>query len=211
MLSRFALGYESLCRFVLVALTINISMLIHTLLGVFLIGAFPSVSAAYSTWRTWFLDTDREWTVKQTWRIFHEAWKDDIKDANTLGWLETAAWLFLMYDRWILTVNGLGFFGFAASGLITVIIVAYALFTMLTWMVHVNFDETIAWTMRISLGMIVAKPLCSLLILLLLVFVVYLCIACPGVVAAFGLSGPIFGTVGCVYVVGGLPGMTRHT
>ena len=78
MLRSFAVGYERFCRIVLMIAVTHVAFLVHTLMGVVVIGLFPSISATYTTYRTWWLDEDHSWSIRQTWTVFHRAWKDEL-------------------------------------------------------------------------------------------------------------------------------------
>ena len=58
-MTRVALTYERLCRIVLMVFVVNVAMLVHTLMGLILGGFFPSIAAAYATFRTWLIDEDQ--------------------------------------------------------------------------------------------------------------------------------------------------------
>ena len=74
-MKRFAVGYEFLCRIVMMVVVANVAFLVHTLLGLVVVGFFPSIAATYATFRTWLLDVDdRSWSISRTWRTFHQAW-----------------------------------------------------------------------------------------------------------------------------------------
>ena len=67
-MKRFAVGYEFLCRIIMMIVVVNVAFVAHTLLGLIVGGLFPSVAASYATFRSWLLDVDdRSWTVKRTW------------------------------------------------------------------------------------------------------------------------------------------------
>ena len=85
-MTRVALTYERLCRIVLMVFVVNVAMLVHTLMGLIVGGFFPSIAAAYATFRTWLIDEDQSWRVRQTWTVFHRAWKDELTQANLFGW-----------------------------------------------------------------------------------------------------------------------------
>ena len=68
-MTRVALTYERLCRIVLMVFVVNVVMLIHTLMGLILGGFFPSIAAAYATFRTWLIDEDQSWRIRQTWTV----------------------------------------------------------------------------------------------------------------------------------------------
>ena len=44
-MKRFAVGYEFLCRIVMMVVVANVAFLVHTLLGLVVVGFFPSIAA----------------------------------------------------------------------------------------------------------------------------------------------------------------------
>lgn len=207
MLGRFAVGYERFCHMVLMAIVINIAMIAYTFAGVVLAGFFPAVAASYATWRTWLLDDDRSWTIRRTWSVFHSFWRSEFAGANALGWIQLTVWIVLLYDRWIITHNNMGRMGAAAAGLMMVVSVMFAVFTLVSWVMFVHFNESIPWVLRMTARMIVVRPLCSIAVTLLCMLIIGIWSTWPGLLVACGLAIPPGVTVGCVYAFGRLPGL----
>ena len=119
-------------------------------------------------------------------------------------------WTLLIWEYWFVQHNDLGTVGFAISGALLVINLIYGLFAFLSWAVHVNFDEKAPWVVRTSLSMVIARPLCSLMVLLLFLITVWAYYMWPGLMMVFGVAVPIFATMMAVYSWGRLPGMDVH-
>ncbi|OZG62049.1 drug resistance transporter EmrB/QacA subfamily [Bifidobacterium lemurum] len=210
-MKRFAVGYEFICRMIMMVVVVHIAFIAHMLMGLVVAGFFPSIAAAYATYRTWLLDVDdRSWTMKQTWSVFHQAWKAELKPANALGYPQFVVWLVLIWEYWLMNWNDLGPVGYGVSGALLVLNVVYGLFVMMSWAVHVNFDERLWWQVRTSFQMVVARPLCSLMLALLLLLVVWAYYTWPGLMVAFGVAAPAFAAMGAIYSFGRLPGMDVH-
>ena len=73
-----------------------------------------------------------------------------------------------------------------------------------------SYEESPVWIVRTTLAMIVARPLCSLLQVGLLILTVLVWVQWPGILMVFGLSLPMFCTAWIVYSFGRLPGMDIH-
>ena len=210
-MSRFAVGYEFICRVILMIAVVHVAFIIHTLLGLGIVGLMPSIAASCATYRTWLLDVDdRSWTVKRTWLTFHKAWKADLKQANIFGWPQMLVWMLLIWEYWFVQHNDLGVVGIGVSGVLLVINLVYGLFVFMSWPVRSNFDQSPWWVVRTSLSMVVARPLCSLMVLLLFVLTVWAYWQWPGLVMVFGVSVPVFATMMAVYSWGRMPGMDIH-
>ena len=95
-------------------------------------------------------------------------------------------------------------------GVLLLIIVVLAVFSSLVWVVRANYEESPVWIVRTTLAMIVARPLCSLLQVGLLILTVLVWVQWPGILMVFGLSLPMFCTAWIVYSFGRLPGMDIH-
>lgn len=206
-MARFAVGYEQVCRVILTAFVINVAFIVHTVMGLVVAGLFPSIAAAYSTWRTWINSADHWWTCKETWTVFHRAWKSELKQANLAGWPMLLLWLLVIYDYSVVNFHDAGPLGYLSAGVLLLVIVVYGAFSMEFWVVHANFDENIRWCVKMTLQMLLCRPLCTLLMLVCFVFTVLIWLTWPGVLMAFGLSLPVFLAAGCVYYFGRIPGL----
>lgn len=206
-MARFAVGYERVCRAIMTAFIIHVAFIVHTLMGLVVVGLFPAVSASFATWRTWMVAEDRWWTCKETWTIFHRAWKADLRKANLAGWPQLVLWLVVIYDYYIANWCDASTLGYATSGLLLLIIVIYGLFSLTFWTVMANFDESILWCVKMTLQMLLCRPLCTVCILVSLVFIAAAWGTWPGIFVAFGLSPLVFASSGCVYYLARIPGM----
>ncbi|HJG41611.1 YesL family protein [Bifidobacterium pullorum] len=207
MLARFSVGYEQVCRAILTAFVINVAFIVHTVMGLVVAGLFPSVAAAYATWRTWIISEDHWWTCKETWTVFHRAWKSEFQQANIAGWPQLLLWLLLIYDYSVVNWHDAGVMGYLSSGVLLVVLVVYGAFSMLFWAIRANFDENIRWCVKMTLQMLLCRPLCTLCLLVGFLMTVMVWLTWPGVLLAFGLSLPVLVAVGCVYFFGRIPGL----
>lgn len=208
---RFAVGYEFVCRIIMMVAVVHLAFLTHMLLGLVLAGFFPSIAASCSVYRTWILDLhDRSWTVKQTWKAFHQAWKEELGPANIFGWPQFLLWVLLIWEYWLTMSNDMGTTGLVVSGLLLVLNIVYGLFVCLSWVVRSNFAQGPIWVVKTSLSMVIARPLCSLMLVLLLLITVWAYYTWPGLMVAFGLAVPIFADMMAVYSWGRIPGMDVH-
>ena len=168
-MKRFAVGYEFLCRIIMMIFVVHVAFLAHTLLGLVLVGFFPSMAATCTTYRTWLLDLkDRSWTVRQTWMTFHRAWRSELAAANRFGWPQLLVWALLIWEYWLTMTNDMGTLTPVVSGLLLLLNLLYGLFVLLSWPVRSNFDESPLWAARTALSMVAGRPLCSLMVLALL-------------------------------------------
>ena len=176
-------------------------------MGLVVAGLFPSVAAAYATWRTWIISEDHWWTCKETWTVFHRAWKSEFQQANIAGWPQLLLWLLLIYDYSVVNWHDAGVMGYLSSGVLLVVLVVYGAFSMLFWAIRANFDENIRWCVKMTLQMLLCRPLCTLCLLVGFLMTVLVWLTWPGVLLAFGLSLPVLVAVGCVYFFGRIPGL----
>ncbi|MFC7624746.1 YesL family protein [Microlunatus sp. GCM10028923] len=207
---KFAVGYERLARTIVMVFVVNVAFLVHTVMGVIFAGFFPSVAASYATFRTWVLDGDRSWAFGQTWTVFHRAWRQELLSANAFGWPQLAVGVLLLWDRYLANQNDMGIAGIAVSGLLFAIIVLFALFVAVSWAIRSHFDERPWWLVRASLRMVLARPVCSLALIVLLAVVAWAWYTWPGILVCFGLATPIFVIVTTIYSFGRLPGLDSY-
>ncbi len=210
-MKRFVVGYEFLCRMILMILVVHVAFIVHTVLGLVFLGLFPSIAASCSTYRSWLLDVDdRSWSIRQTWTVFHRTWKSECGRANLFGYPQIAVWLLLIWEYWLVQNNDMGILGIAVSGVLLLLNLLYGLFVFLSWTVRSNFDEGFTWVLRTSLTMVLARPFCSLMVFLLFIITIWAYVTWPGLMVAFGAAVPIFATMMVVYSWGRLPGMDVH-
>lgn len=210
-MKRFAVGYEFIARIIMMVLFVHIAFIVHTVLGLVVGGFFPSLAASYSTYRTWLIDVqDRSWTVKRTWTVFHDAWKAELVSANAFGWPQFIIWALLIWEYWLTMTNDMGTLGVAVSGVLLVLNLIYGLFVSLSWAIRSNFDEGFVWVLRTSLSMVIARPLCSLMVFVLFLITAWAYYTWPGLMVAFGVAVPVFATMMAVYSWGRLPGLDIH-
>lgn len=202
----FAVRYEAACRFVLMLAVIGGSMVLFTLRGAVVAGLFPSIAAVCATFRTWILDADRSWSVVHTFRVFSEAWRDEFPRANWPGYGIAAVWAVLLVDYRILSQVALDAWGSAASGVVIVVTILFAVFSLAFWVVRANFDEPVGWLARTTAQMIIARPACTLVLLALMFLTIWLAVTAPALAFIAGPPALIFAAVGVVYAFGRLSG-----
>lgn len=207
MFARFAVGYEQVCRVILTGFIINVAFIVHTVMGLVIVGFFPSIAAAYDTWRTWIISPEHWWTCKETWTVFHRSWKAELKSANLVGWPMLLLWALVIFDYSVVNYHDAGPVGYASAGVLLLIILIYGMFSMEFWVIHANFAESNWWCVKMTLQMLLCRPLCTLVQLLAFVFTLLIWLTWSGVLVAFGLSLPILLSVGVVYYLGKIPGM----
>ncbi|WP_146197444.1 YesL family protein [Promicromonospora sp. AC04] len=185
---------------------VNLAILVHSFLGLVVVGWFPSVAAAYGTWRHWFRESAPQWTARETWATFHHLWRGELGAANLLGWPLTLAGALLVLELRLMTHEVAGASGAATGGALTVILFALVLFAMLVWVVRAHFDQTSWWAARTTVQMLLARPICSLMLAVLGLITLWTWSQWPGLLVVFGAALPIFLVTAIVYYLGGLPG-----
>lgn len=205
----FAVAYERCCRAILVVLVVNVAIVIHTICGLVLLGWFPSMTAACSVYRSWILSEDRGWGVAQTWTMFHRTWRCDIVKANQLGWCQGLAGALLAYAQWLTWHNDMGVYGYACGGVLLLASLWYGVWCLESWVIRAHFEATNRWVAVMAWRMVMARPLCTVGVLGVLLFTVCVWCTWPGIFMAFGVSLPLALTVVLVSVCGRLPGLRR--
>ncbi|MCH9276981.1 DUF624 domain-containing protein [Bifidobacterium amazonense] len=205
-MSLFSERYMTAMRFVLVAFVVFVASLAHTLLGLVVVGLFPSLGATVGVFRRWALAEDRTWTIKETWLLFHRLWKSELAGSNALGWLEAVLWAVLLFDYWVVNFHETSAFGTFLAGFLLVLMVFSLLVTAVSWVLHAHFTENTAWVFRMSVQMIIARPLMSLILACGELAALAACWQWPGLFMTFGWT--IFAAVATwvVWMYGKLPG-----
>lgn len=210
MLARFSVAYERFCRLLVTIFVVNVAILAHTLMGAVVLGFLPSLAVTCSTFRMWLLSEDRSICAKEVWKTFHGFWKSEFKRANLFGWPLIVLWAVIIIDCCMMSRHARNSFDIAISGVLLLLIAVLVMFTCLVWVVRANYAERSVWIVRTTLAMIVARPLCSLLQVGLLILTVLVWVQWPGILMVFGLSLPMFCTAWIIYSFGRLPGMDIH-
>ena len=205
-MSLFAERYVTAARFVLVAFITVVASIAHTLMGLGVAGLFPSLAATVGVLRRWALAEDRTWTITETWRLFHRLWKAELVGANSLGWLEAGLWAVLLFDYWIVNFHVTSVFGTFLAGFLFLLMLFVLLVTVVSWVLHAHFDEGVTWVFRMSVQMVIARPLMSLILACAELAVLALCWQWPGLFMTFGWSFPAAVAVWVVWQYGRLPG-----
>ena len=133
---------------------------------------------------------------------FFRAFKENFKQA-TVVWLVCLAIIIVMLGD----ISIMGQLPPVFHSVLLVVLVVYGAFSMLFWAIRANFDENIRWCVKMTLQMLLCRPLCTLCLLVVFLMTVLVWLPWPGVLLAFGLSLPVLVAVGCVYFFGRIPGL----
>ncbi len=101
-----------------------------------------------------------------------------------------------------------GDFDIMVSGVLLLIIVVLAVFSSLVWVVRAQYEESPVWIVGTTLAMIVARPLCSLLQVGLLILTVLVWVQWPGLDGVRLVAADVLHSLD--YLFGRLPGMDIH-
>lgn len=205
-MSSFSERYVNAARLVLIAFITFIASIAHTMLGLVVAGLFPSVAATVGVFRRWALAEDHTWTIKETWLLFHRLWRAELGRANVLGWIEAVLWAVLLFDYWVVNFHVTNAFGTFLAGFLLFLMVFVLLATVVSWVLHAHFNEPVRWIVRMTLQMIIARPLMSLILAASELAVLAAYWQWPGLLMTFGLSIPSAVSTWVVWQYGHLPG-----
>ena len=207
-MAQFAVLYEKFCRTIVIIFTVHVAIVVHALMGAVVVGFFPAIAAAHNTYRVWLLNDDRLWRVRETWLVFHREWKASMRSAQAIGWLQFGISLLLAYDYFIVNWNvRTGMLGVVLSGFFVVLLAVMILWSAMCWAVQAHFSERTTWIMRYAFSMVIARPLCSVLLGCAIFMIAWCYVQWPGLIIGFGTSTFAFATEIIVYCFGKLPGL----
>lgn len=199
---------ETIGRGAILLVTCQVAFLVHTVMGVVVAGLFPALAALYGTLRSWLIEeSSREWTIRHIWDVFHGIWRSELKSANLFGWPQFVLWALLFWDGFIVRWGDLGMMGLVITAVMLLLNVVYGMFVLVSWALRANFDERAPWIIRGSMQLIMTRPLCSLLVFVVLVGTACVYDVLPGLGILFGFVMPAFLTMLSVFHTGRLPGM----
>lgn len=205
-MSGIAAGYERIARTAMLVCVVNLAFVAHTLLGAVFAGFFPSVGATFATYRAWMLSADRTWGVKESWLTFHRAWADELGSANAWGWPMVGIGLLLAWEYYLTNWNDMGVLGIAASGVLLGANVMFGVLALVLWVVRSHFQAPALWLVRRSMQVVLCRPLCTVMMLAVLLITAAICATWPGVFMVAGVSLPVGAAVACVYSYGRVTG-----
>ncbi|ROS29821.1 putative membrane protein YesL [Rathayibacter sp. PhB127] len=201
--------YEAACRVVLLIVVVSAATVVFTLRGAVVAGFFPAVAAAHAVHRARLLDADGPWSLRQTVSLFARSWRDEFPRANLPGYVLLGVGAVLWVDRRILggvEVDGLGV---AVTGVLLVVSALFALFAVEFWVVRAHFAERTRWQLRTTAQLLLARPLCTVMLGAVLLLLLALATSLPGLgLVAAGAVLPFAATV-VVAAFGRLPGLSR--
>ncbi|NRG39305.1 DUF624 domain-containing protein [Rathayibacter sp. VKM Ac-2804] len=198
--------YEAACRMVLLVLVVSAAMLVFTLRGAVVAGFFPSVAAAHAVYRARLLDADGPWSLRRTVSTFARSWSDEFPRANLPGAVLLGVGALLWADHRILGGLEVDAVGVAATGVLLVVTVLFALFAVEFWIVRAHFAERTRWQLRTTALLLLARPLCTLMLAAVLLLLLALATSAPvlGLLAAAAVLP--FAATAVVQAFGRLPG-----
>jgi uncharacterized membrane protein YesL len=212
MIAALAVRYEIACRAILLILAVSVGMVAYTIRGFVIGGVFPSIAAAFPTYRAWLIDPDKSWSAVRGFRTFGRAWREEFPRANLPGAALTGVWIVLWIDHRILQQVEIDTVGLVASGVLLVVIALTGVFSIVFWAVRANFAESTRWAVRASVGVVLARPLCTIMLLGLQLIYLWLALSYPAAVIALGPGAPLFAVCLIVFAFARLPGASaRHS
>jgi uncharacterized membrane protein YesL len=164
------------------------------------------VAATAAIFRAWFLEGGETWSVRRIWGTFHTTWKQELGSANAFGWAQVAIGVFLVWDYYLVNWNDMGVVGIGISGFLLVVNVLFVVGALESWVIRSHFDEGPRWIVRAAVRMALARPMCALAHVVLILLAVWAWTSWPGLLVTFGLAAPIFVSVMLVFFQGRLPG-----
>ncbi|QHC58895.1 DUF624 domain-containing protein [Rathayibacter sp. VKM Ac-2760] len=202
--------YEAACRVVLLVLVVSAAAVLYSLRGLVVAGVFPSVAAAHATYRAWLIGDDRSWSVRHTVSTFARAWREEFPHANTPGYVLLAVGGVLWIDHRVLGAVEVDGTGVAVTGILLVVSALFTLFCLVFWIVRAHFQERTRWVVRTAAQLLVARPLCTLLLGAVLLLLLQLAASVPalGVLAAAAVLP--FAASAVVFAFGRLPGFSAR-
>ena len=206
-MQQLAVKYEAACRLLMVIFVVNTAMIIYTVRGAVILGFFPALAAAHSTYRAWLLDVDQAWSVKRTLTTFGGAWRTEFRRATLPGLALTAGWLLLWIDHRVLSQVEATVPTLAASAIVVVVLVFYAVFTCYFWVLRANFDESNRWLARLSAQMVIARPLTTVFMVSAMFIFLWLATVAPALVLTIGPAAAIFASCAIVFSFGRVKGL----
>ena len=201
--------YEAACRVVLLIVVVSAATVLFTLRGAVIAGFFPAVAAAHTVYRARLLDADGDRSLRRAVALFARSWREEFPRANAPGAVLLGAAAVLWLDHRILGGVDVDGIGVAVTGVLLVVSALFALFAVEFWVVRAHFEERTRWHVRTTVQLLLARPVCTLMLGAVLLLLLALATSLPGLgLAAAGAVLP-FAATAVVAAFGRLPGLSR--
>lgn len=204
-LHRFALRYERFCRLVCRLVIIHVLAVAYTLAGFIIVGIFPTMEAIIRLQRRERMQ-EGPLPLRQLPTVLWAEWRRCAVGANLRGWLIGGIGLILAWEYRVMNVLGVGAAGYLCAGLLLVLMV----FLYLTW-VNAAFlnAHLVLPPSRLALmsgSMVIARPLVSLLSVIVSLGWVALVYALPALLIVLGATPVLYCLSYVCWTFGKVPG-----
>ena len=167
----------------------------HTLLGGVVLGIFPATAAVHAVIRRDLMAAreggsgDPRGSLREE---FHRAWKQEFRQANTLGYTFVVMWALLLLDRRVLDSVDLGVGAPVLAGLLWLLTGFVFCMTAHVGALSAHFSEGVFALVRRSAVFVLARPLQAGLNAVIVAVVLCVYYVVPGLVPVFGLVVPTY-------------------
>lgn len=208
-LHRFALSYERFCRLVCRLVVIHTLAVTYSLAGFVIFGIFPAMEAVVRLQRRERMQ-EEPLLLRQLPTVLWTEWRRYAVGANLRGWLIGGIGLMLAWEYQAMNVLGVGAAGYLSAGILLMLMI----FLYLTWANAAFLSSHLMLSpsqlVLMSGSMVIARPLVSLLSIIVSVAWAALAYTLPALLIAFGGAPVLYCLSYLRWTLGKVPGTHSH-
>ncbi|WP_156289844.1 YesL family protein [Oceanobacillus salinisoli] len=175
--------FYNICDWSLKLATINLMWVFCTILGLSILGVFPSTIAMISVIRRWTLGEIDTPIIKTFWIYF----VSEIKKGNILGLFLLLIGLIIFFN-----INFYHSFEHPIFDLISIMFILFSVFYGIIILhllpIYANYNFTIVNYIKFSFMTAIKHPIVSILMVIILAIINILLVYIPGLILFFGVS-----------------------
>lgn len=175
--------FYGVAEWVMLLAYVNILWIVFTVLGLFVLGVFPSTAGVYTVVRKWITHGNGI----PVWKTFWQSYRKEFVKANTAGYLFVIIGGIIYIDLKFFQHLG-GLFPTLISYLFILAFIIYMVLWLFFFPVFVHYDLKIFQYIKQTFLIVILRPLEAILSMACGLVVYYLMMHLPGLIPFFGVS-----------------------
>lgn len=176
--------YMTIGEWIFKILLLNFYWFIFSLLGLFVLGLFPSTAALFATIRQ---DIKSGEDIKLFRNFFHY-YKQEFMKANILGYILLVSVVILLFNLQVIGYMDASILNSTLMVMTYILLAIIALVSVFIVPIYVHYDFSILGYLKYSAIMVIGKPFHAIAMLALIAVTFYLYYIVPGLIPALGVS-----------------------
>ncbi|AUD14796.1 hypothetical protein CXF77_04495 [Planococcus sp. MB-3u-09] len=163
---------------------LNLLWLLFSFSGLVVLGIFPATAALFAVMRLMIMETDNGSMIKLFWAKF----KEEFVAANVVGYMMLLIGLVLYTDLKVLHYVNQDMLYTILMSTTMVVIFVYLLSLLYIFSVFVHYNLKVWQYPKHAFILVIARPMHTLIMAILVVFILFLYLQLPVLIVLFGIS-----------------------